>query len=365
MFNDYYRGKRLFVTGHTGFKGGWLSLWLRRLGAEVWGYSLAPESEPNFHALLGKTVFERETAGDLRDLEALKTALAECKPDVVFHLAAQPLVRRSYRNPVETLEVNVLGTAHVLEAVREIGRACNVVIVTSDKCYENPETGHPCREGDKLGGHDVYSASKAAAEIMAASWGLSFFAPDSALGKVATARAGNVLGGGDYGEDRILPDCVRALQKGEPIMVRNPAATRPWQHVLESVSGYLTLGEYLARTGDEAPRDVESFNFGPGPENNRPVSELVEAVLKQWPGLWKQPEPSAQPYEATLLNLSIEKAAAELRWRPAWDFAETVEKAMEWYCARHRERAGDEAMLALSGAQIEAYAERVRQRDAF
>ena len=302
MFGRFYSGKTTWVTGHTGFKGAWLSLWLRDLGANVHGLALAPHAPPNLHETLAPKTFASETIGDICDFELVKQAAAEAQPDIVFHLAAQPLVRRSYDVPLETATTNILGTAHVLEALRQNKIDCPVVVVTSDKCYENDGTARAFTEADPLGGHDIYSASKAATEIMTRSWQRAFNA------RIATARAGNVIGGGDYGIDRIVPDCVRSLTAGDPIAVRSPAATRPWQHVFDCLSGYLWLGARLAE--DESLADA--FNFGPTLEAQRPVRELVENFLAHWPGEWTDASDPTAPHEAATLSLAIDKAREQL-----------------------------------------------------
>ena len=343
MFGKFYTGKTAWVTGHTGFKGAWLSLWLRDLGANVHGFALAPHVPPNLHETLAPNTLASETIGDLGDFDLVKQTAAEVKPDIVFHLAAQPLVRRSYEAPLETAKTNILGTAHVLDALRQNKIDCPVIIVTSDKCYENDGSAHAFSEDDPLGGNDIYSTSKAAAEIMARSWRSAFG------GRIATARAGNVIGGGDYGTDRIVPDCVRALQAGEPIAVRSSAATRPWQHVLDCLSGYLLLGSRLA----EDVAFADAFNFGPQPEAQRPVRELVEIILQHWPGEWIDASDPTAPHEAATLSLAIDKAHEQLGWQPVWDFATTVQRTVRWYHQRHVVNAEDLHVLSL--AQLEAF----------
>jgi CDP-glucose 4,6-dehydratase len=359
MFNEFYRGKRVLVTGHTGFKGGWLSLWLNRLGAKVWGLSLPAPSNPNFHDIISGHAFKGEIECDIRNLEALSKAVKKVMPDLIFHLAAQPLVRLSYAQPLETFQTNALGTANLLEAVRKAELPCPVVVVTSDKCYENREWEFAYRENDPLGGHDVYSMSKAATELVAQAWNRSFFQPNEKLGPVVTVRAGNVIGGGDYAADRILPDCIRALIAKKPILVRNPHAVRPWQHVLECLSGYLWLATKLDRN-DKSSRFVGAFNFGPEPSSRQPVRNLVEEVLANWPGKWVDSSDPKSVHEATLLTLSIEKAGALLRWSPAWDFQEAVGRSVAWYHARHAAKNND--MLTFSDAQIDAYEESARHK---
>ena len=274
-----YAGRRVLVTGHTGFKGAWLARWLLDLGADVTGYALAPDTSPSLYGLLDLGAHTRSHLADIRDLATLQRAVSEAAPDVVLHLAAQPLVRRSYAEPLRTLETNVMGTANVLEAVRATAKPCAVVVVTSDKCYENREHVFGYREDEAMGGHDPYSMSKGATELVVASWRRSFFDP-ARLAKhgvaVASARAGNVVGGGDWAEDRIVPDCVRALSRGEPIAVRNPRSVRPWQHVLEPLGGYLLLGAKLL--GPDAAHHCEGWNFGPALDSTRTVRDVAHLL---------------------------------------------------------------------------------------
>jgi CDP-glucose 4,6-dehydratase len=332
-FLNQYAGRRVFLTGHTGFKGGWLSLWLGHLGARVHGYSL-PAAAPSLHEILPPGTFASQTFADIRDGNALSRALRDAQPDIVFHLAAQPLVRLSYEQPVETFEINVLGTIRLLEAVREEGLGCPVIVATSDKCYENRGWEWGYRENDPLGGHDVYSMSKAATELVVQSWRRALFQPDKQLGPLASVRAGNVIGGGDYAADRIVPDCIRALDARRAISVRNPAATRPWQHVLDCLSGYLWLGAKLAQNPQDT-RLANAFNFGPSALSNRPVSALVTEFLRHWPGEWISDAPAGAPHEAGFLHLSTDRAAQWLDWHPTWDFEEAVRETALWYHARH------------------------------
>ena len=359
MSNGFYQGKRVLVTGHTGFKGAWLSLWLKKLGASVWGVSLPPPTNPNLHELIKSAAFAGETQCDIRDLKSLTAAVQRIQPQVVFHLAAQPLVRLSYTEPLETFETNANGTANLLESVRKAELPCPVIVVTSDKCYENREWEFAYRENDPLGGHDVYSMSKGAAELVAHSWNKSFFAPNPKLGSVVTVRAGNVIGGGDYAQDRIVPDCIRALIENKPILVRNPAAIRPWQHVLECLSGYLWLAARLSQES-KTSRLVGAFNFGPEPSARQPVRRLVEEVLSIWPGQWKDGSNPNEPHEATLLSLSIEKAGALLGWYPSWDFKEAIHRSITWYHQRHEVKNQD--MFGFSNAQIDDYVQAAKTR---
>jgi len=352
MFGGYYHDRRVLITGHTGFKGGWLALWLKHLGAAVHGISLPPPTTPNLHEVIREFAFDGETVCDIRDFARTQAAVAQVAPDVIFHLAAQPLVRQSYTEPLETLTTNTLGTAHVLEAVRRLRLPCAVVVVTTDKCYENQGGDRAYRENDPLGGHDLYSTSKAAAELVVEGWRRSFFRVERSLGGVASARAGNVIGGGDYGQDRLVPDCVRALLAGRPIEVRNPEATRPWQYVLDCLSGYLVLGARLAQAERPSPL-ASAFNFGPGAQANPQVSALVQEVLRLWPGEWQPAAALNAPHEAQSLNLAIDKAKALLGWSPVWGFRETVRATVNWYRERHV--AGRKDMVGFSLAQIESY----------
>ena len=336
MFANQYQKKRVFITGHTGFKGSWLSEWLLMLGAEVTGYSIRVNDAPDHFSALGLADRMTHLIGDVRDLPTLEKAIQEVQPDFVFHLAAQPLVRLSYREPVETMTTNVTGTLNVLDVLRRLKRKCACVIVTSDKCYENREVFHGYHEDDAMGGQDPYSASKGAAEIVAHAYRRSFFSSPDSLISMATARAGNVIGGGDWSEDRIVPDCVRSLLKQEPINVRNPVATRPWQHVLEPLSGYLWLGALL--TGEinlprvpNAQAVANAFNFGPWPEANRSVKDLVTEILQHWPGEWRDTSEAGAVHEAGLLSLAIDKAFHMLQWQPVWNFDRNIAATAKWY----------------------------------
>ena len=327
---SFWRGRRVLLTGHTGFKGSWLALWLLEMGARVTGVALPPEGEPSLFAQLELDRRLDHHLADIRDGEGLADLVREIQPDVVLHLAAQPLVRRGYSEPVATWSVNVMGTLHLLEALRALDHPCTAVLITTDKVYRNNEWHYGYRENDPLGGHDPYSSSKAAAEIAISSWRASFCGTlphQTPHLRIASARAGNVIGGGDWAADRIVPDAMRALGQGQPIGVRNPSATRPWQHVLEPLGGYLVLAERL--TAD--PSLSDAFNFGPQLEANRSVRELVEETLCHWPGQWVDLNNPAQPHEASLLNLVIDKAHHQLGWKPYWDFSTTVERTVKWY----------------------------------
>ncbi len=332
-FGDIYRGKRVLLTGHTGFKGSWLAEWLISLGAEVTGLALPPATTPALFDELGLASRLHHRLGDIRVLDVARQAVEASKPDFVFHLAAQPLVRLSYEQPVETYATNVLGTVHVLEAIRLAKLPCVVVAVTTDKCYENKEWVHSYREEDSMGGYDPYSSSKGAAELVISAYRRSYFSGTNSLVKLASGRAGNVIGGGDWALDRIVPDCIRALQRGETIPVRNKVATRPWQHVLEPLSGYLQLAANLHRASAPAALQplCSCFNFGPALTSNRTVADLVQEVLKHWPGRWEDRSDPKAVHEAKLLNLATDKAFHFLKWQPVWDFPRTLERTVTWY----------------------------------
>jgi CDP-glucose 4,6-dehydratase len=348
---ETFAGRSVFLTGHTGFKGSWLALWLHRLGARVTGYALAPHTEPNnFLASDVRSLLAKHHEADLRDATALNRAVADAQPDVVLHLAAKAIVRESYQNPRETFDVNVMGTVGLLDAVRAAGKPCAVVVVTSDKCYENREHVWGYREIDPLGGYDPYSASKGAVEIVAAAYRRSFFPPNR-LGEhgiqVATARAGNVIAGGDWAKDRIVTDVVRHLATGLPAPVRNPRAVRPWQHALEPLSGYLTLAARMLASPDA--RWCDAWNFGPMPGDELPVGRLVELFVEHWgDGAWSDVSSPGQPHEAQVLRLCIDKAIHELGWRPRWNVVEAVRRTAVWYRHFYRDRPSNmrEACLA-------------------
>ncbi len=365
-FGGVFRGRRMLVTGHTGFKGSWLTLWLLELGAQVTGYALDPPTEPNLFEAIGLAQYGGlldDRRGDVRDAGGLRRVVAETEPEIVLHLAAQPMVRRSYLEPRLTYETNVIGTVNLLEAVREsvgAGRGPRAVVnVTTDKCYENLETRRAYVESDALGGYDPYSSSKACSELVTSAYRRSYFA-GSESPAVASARAGNVLGGGDWGEDRIVPDCVRALVRGDVVEVRSPQAVRPWQHVLEPLSGYLCLAAALLEGREAGERSTGpasgAWNFGPGAACLVTVREVVEAVLQAWgAGEWR-PAPGAaeQRHEAGLLVLDAGKAERELGWRPVWDVDETVAATMRWYAA-WAGGSGAERLAELCREDVAAY----------
>ncbi|HEX3949199.1 MAG TPA: CDP-glucose 4,6-dehydratase [Steroidobacteraceae bacterium] len=341
---EFWRQRRVFLTGHTGFKGAWLHLWLQQLGAQVTGYALAPNTEPNLFALVGAD--SRSHIADIRDADRIRETLSEADPQVVIHMAAQALVRESYRDPLATYETNVLGTGNLLQACRTLKRLECVLVVTSDKVYENNGAGRPFVEGDRLGGHDPYSNSKACAELLTASFRGSFFAEGA---PIASVRAGNVIGGGDWSQDRLIPDCVRALEAGAPVCLRFPDAIRPWQHVLEPLSGYLALAQALVRTPDGTPTAV---NFGPEASSFSSVREVVEAFSARFSGRpgWRQ-DAAEHPKEAAALRLSSDLAHRALAWRPRLDVGESLSWTADWY----RAFAAGENMKKYSQAQIARY----------
>ena len=327
-----YENKKVFLTGHTGFKGAWLLQWLHLLGAHVKGYALAPQQPDDLYNLIQGPTLCDSVIADLREAGRLEQEIVAFQPDFIFHLAAQPLVRLSYEIPAETFTVNAIGTANVLDAVRKLAKPCVVVLITTDKVYENKEWVFPYRETDRLGGYDPYSASKACAEIVVNSYTQSFFNPvdfDRHQKSIASARAGNVIGGGDWAKDRIIPDIVRALSNGNAVPVRNPYAVRPWQHVLEPLGGYLLLG---AKMSAKPLAYGGAWNFGPYAEDNQTVGELVEAAVGIWgSGSYEYPELTNQPHEAGLLKLDISKATNLLEWQPKHKAAEAIAITLNWY----------------------------------
>jgi CDP-glucose 4,6-dehydratase len=347
MTPTFWNGKRVFLTGHTGFKGSWLSLWLQSLGAEVTGYALQPPTKPSLFEVANVAQGMASIIADIRDLPTLQKAMHASQPDVVIHMAAQPLVRLSYVEPVETYATNVMGTVHVLESARQASSAKAVVAVTTDKCYENKEWLWGYREDEPMGGHDPYSNSKGCSELVISAYRSSFFKNEGIA--VASARAGNVIGGGDWASDRLLPDILRAFEAKLPIVIRNPHAIRPWQHVLEPLSGYLMLAERLYTDGQTF---AESWNFGPKEEDARPVQWIVEHMVRSWGNdvSWRQ-DSSIQPHEASYLKLDISKARNRLDWQPALKLQDALELVIDW--TKQRQTGVDMGKLTL--AQIHDY----------
>jgi CDP-glucose 4,6-dehydratase len=348
----FWKGKRVLLTGHTGFKGSWLSLWLQSMGAQVVGYALAPPTNPSLFevAEVGKEM--TSIIGDIRDLERLRAAFAEHRPEIVFHMAAQSLVRYSYIEPVETYSTNVMGTVNLLEAVRGMDSVKAVVNVTSDKCYENREWVWGYRENEAMGGYDPYSNSKGCAELVTASYRNSYFHPEKYKEHgvaLASCRAGNVIGGGDWAEDRLIPDIMRAITQGEPVHIRNPHAIRPWQHVLEPLAGYLLLAQKL---WEEGAAYGEGWNFGPNDEDAKPVSWIVERLTKVWgEGASWEPDGGDHPHEAHYLKLDCSKAKARLDWLPRWHLDETLGEIVDWQ--KKYQQGAD--MKAVTLEQIDIY----------
>lgn len=335
QFADNYRGRKVLVTGHTGFKGSWLCLWLREIGADVVGYALPPPTEPSHFNLLNLDI--ESIFGDIRDLSALVKTVNRVNPVAVFHLAAQPLVRRSYREPVDTFTSNIIGTVNVLEACRSCDNVRAIISVTSDKVYENRESTIPYVEEDNLGGSDPYSSSKSCAELVTSSYRHSFFPPKDFGTKhhvlLASARAGNVIGGGDWAEDRLIPDAARAATRGETVVIRNPRSIRPWQHVLEPLAGYLALGQMLL---EGRTTFAEAWNFGPDDEGNVEVGNIIDRLVHVWPAIRSEGDAGpAGPHETNILKLNSAKAQRKLGWRPVWDWEEAVDRAGNWYRRLH------------------------------
>ena len=350
---SFWNGKRVFLTGHTGFKGGWLSLWLASMGAKVKGYALAPDTKPNLYDILGiSDLIERSCINDVRNLDSLKKAMKDASPEILIHMAAQPLVRYSYQDPVLTYATNVMGTVNVLEATRGVDSIRATVIVTTDKCYENKEWVWGYREGESMGGHDPYSSSKGCAELVTAAYRNSYFPADTYSHHkhaIASARAGNVIGGGDWSPDRLIPDAIKAFEESTPVMIRNPLAIRPWQHVLEPLSGYLILAQALYENGSSY---ASAWNFGPRDEDAKSVQEVMELLISKWGknAAWSL-DGAEQPHEAHLLKLDCSKANTQLKWVPRWDLETAIEKIAEWEHSFQQKK----DMRALSLKQINQY----------
>lgn len=352
MNTQFWQGKRVFLTGHTGFKGSWLSLWLQEMGAELKGFALEPPTKPSlFEAALVGQGMESEI-GDIRNYDSLRRSIQSFKPEIVFHMAAQPLVRLSYEIPMDTYATNVMGTVHLLEAVRKTGDIKAVVNITSDKCYENKEWPWGYRETEAMGGHDPYSNSKGCAELVASAYRNSFFNEKNHQihgCALASVRAGNVIGGGDWAADRLIPDTIRAITQQKPVVIRNPDAIRPWQHVLEPLSGYLTIAEKLYEKG---PTFADGWNFGPNDEDAKPVRWIVDRLTQSWgEGARWIMDSAEHPHEAHYLKLDCSKAKMQLDWQPRWQLAQALDKIIEW----HKAHLGQADMRAFTLKQISDY----------
>ena len=348
MNSEFWKDKRVFISGHTGFKGSWTVLWLKKMGAIIKGYSLAPNTSPSLFEIANVKDGIYSEIGDITDLENLKRSVLDFAPEIVIHMAAQPLVRLSYQDPVGTYQTNVMGTVNLLEAVRACASIKVVVNVTTDKCYENNEWDWGYRENEPMGGHDPYSNSKGCAELVTSAYRRSFFGSGSCV-SLASARAGNVIGGGDWSDDRLIPDVLKAFNKGQPVLIRNPLATRPWQHVLEPIRGYLALAEKLYLSGEEF---AEGWNFGPRDEDVRTVGDVLDYLVAHWPaGASWQLDSDEQPHEAQLLKLDISKAKNRLKWQPIWELDKTLHAIIDW----HQSWASGEDMRAVTLKQITNY----------
>jgi CDP-glucose 4,6-dehydratase len=351
----FWKDKKVFLTGHTGFKGSWLSLWLTSMGAKVTGYALAPNTNPNLYDVLQiSSLIKKSHIADIRNNVTLHKAITEAGPDIVIHMAAQPLVRYSYANPVETYETNVMGTVYLLDGLRLIDTVRATVIVTTDKCYENIERLEGYREDEPMGGHDPYSNSKGCAELVTAAYRHSYFPESKYLEHqhaIASARAGNVIGGGDWSEDRLIPDAIKAFESHQALNIRNPLATRPWQHVLEPLSGYLVLAQALYQKG---PKYMGAWNFGPRDNDARPVKGVIDLLISKWgsPAAWVQ-DIGSHPHEAHSLKLNISKAREQLGWSPKWDLDTAIDQIIDWQRAYQNEQ----DMKAFSLSQIQSYSQ--------
>lgn len=343
---SFWKGKKVFLTGHTGFKGGWLSLWLTSMGAHVTGYALAPNTKTNlFEVLAIDDLIGQSCIGDIRNLQQLQQSMLSAKPDILIHMAAQPLVRYSYTNPVDTYETNVMGTVNVLEAARQLKTIKATVIVTTDKCYENKEWEWGYRENEPMGGYDPYSNSKGCAELVTSAYRQSFFSANNYVvhkNAIASARAGNVIGGGDWSDDRLIPDAIKAFEAGHPLKIRNPLATRPWQHVLEPLSGYLILAEALY---DQGMTFASPWNFGPRDEDARSVQDVINLLIDQWGDAGWEKEGEEQPHEANLLKLDCSKARQHLAWVPRWSLETAIQKIVDWQRAFQEKKNMQEVSL--------------------
>ena len=343
---DFWQGKRVFVTGHTGFKGSWLSLWLFSLGAEVKGYALNPPTSPSlFNEAKVSSIIDSQI-GDIRDQNTLHESMTKFNPDILIHMAAQPLVRYSYDAPIETYEVNVIGTAKVLEVARSCTNLKAIVNITTDKCYENDGRSEGYKEGDSMGGYDPYSSSKGCAELVASAYRRSFL-QDKDI-SLASVRSGNVIGGGDWADDRLIPDILRSFEKSKPVVIRNPKATRPWQHVLEPLSGYLILAEKLYKN---QKKYAEGWNFGPNENDVKPVDWILDRMISEWPDSSWELDQNSNPHEASFLKLDISKATSKLDWRPTWNLSHTLERIVSW----HKAWLNQENMQDVCLAEIEEY----------
>ena len=343
---EFWKGKRVFLTGHTGFKGSWLSLWLYSLGAEVRGYALNPPTSPSlFREAKIDTIIDSQIA-DIRDQDTLHESMTGFNPDILIHMAAQPLVRYSYDAPIETYEVNVIGTAKVLEVARSCPNLRAIVNITTDKCYENDGRAEGYKENDPMGGYDPYSSSKGCAELVASSYRRSFL-QDQGIG-IASVRAGNVIGGGDWADDRLIPDILRSFEKNKPVVIRNPKATRPWQHVLEPLSGYLILAQNLYK---DQKKYAEGWNFGPNEKDVQPVDWILDKMISKWPNSSWELDNNSNPHEAGFLKLDISKAKSKLGWSPVWELSQTLERIVSW----HQAWLNKDDMQAVCLTEIEEY----------
>jgi CDP-glucose 4,6-dehydratase len=324
----FWENKKVFLTGHTGFKGSWVSLWLKSMGANVKGYSLVPSTTPNIFTEANVAEEMESEVGDIRDLDKISKSMSAFNPDILIHMAAQPLVRLSYKDPVNTYTTNVIGTVNVLEAARKCVNLKAIVSITTDKCYENNEWEWGYRENEAMGGHDPYSSSKGCAELVTSAYRRSFFGAEGTA-SIASARAGNVIGGGDWADDRLIPDILKAFEKSEPVVIRNPLSTRPWQHVLEPLSGYLVLAQELYLKGDAY---AEAWNFGPKDEDCKPVNWILDKMVSKWgAGASWELDKENNPHEAGFLKLDCSKAASRLKWQPKWNLEETVNLIIDWH----------------------------------